>query len=87
MIYATDANFTDLQYRGEFFTIDPIKIQLIQSNFNLISIKPLFTMNPKHEWFPNEYPCARVSVNFQLFLPHFVIAKLATSSTRNKNHA
>ena len=30
----------------------------------------------------NDYPCARVSVIFQVFLHHFVLAKLATSSIR-----
>ena len=32
-----------------------------------------------------EYPYARVSVDFQLFLHHFVMTKLATSSIRVKN--
>ena len=32
----------------------------------------------------DEYPCARVSVIFQGFLHHFVLAKLATSSIRVK---
>ena len=32
----------------------------------------------------DEYPCVRVSVIFQLFAHHFLLAKLATSSTRAK---
>ena len=37
-----------------------------------------------HRDLSNEYPCARVSIIFQGFLYHFVLAKLATTSIRVK---
>ena len=54
----------------------------------LITIQPLscwYSLESSHGVLSDEYPYARVSVISQLFLHHFVLAKLATSSIGVKN--
>ena len=48
----------------------------------LIFWVPLSLSYPSSPVLSDEYPCTRVSVIFQVFLHHFVLAKLATSSIR-----
>ena len=43
-----------------------------------------YSLESSHRVLPYEYPFARVSVIFQVFLHHFVLAKLASSSIRVK---
>ena len=41
-----------------------------------------YSLDSPQEVLSDEYPFARVSVTFQVFLPHFVMAKLVASSIR-----
>ena len=41
-----------------------------------------YSLDSSHQVLSDEYPCARISIIFQIFLHYFVLAKLATSNIR-----
>ena len=48
----------------------------------LIILSCWYSLDSSPRVLSDEYPCARISIIFQCFLHHFVLAKLATSSIR-----
>ena len=53
----------------------------------LITLSCWYLLESSHLVLSDEYPYARVSVIFQFFSHHFVLAKLATSSIRDNYKA
>ena len=47
---------------------------------NILTLSCMYLLESSCQVFSDEYQCARVSVNFQGFLHHFILAKLALSS-------